>query len=272
MMQTPSNVQHPAKPKKISAAKNGRLPAKQLQVLPQMLKSAVSPEHRIHKFLLEFLNMPRYTIASDFEVTACEGIMSSPDDIGIAACSLVHFCLQKSLRIEVSVTDAFTTGKKRKPQPSQADDPCKRIKGSNGKSIPVHQTYTRLAEFKCRATNKLWFGRKKISKAVKATQGSNPLKHELAITEAQVSKPGIDIDNICLPKSEKLCFTVEVWQKFNESTCVLVTADTNSDAKVSQAHMLPMFMYLTSLCQTLQKKLKLYVMPSAPKLPAVEEK
>lgn len=184
--------------------------------------------------------------------------MSDQEEIGQVACALVQFSLQQCLKVDVSVINAFSGNKKRKSlNDDDTDTTGKRIKGTDGESVPVIKTYRRLAQFNCVATTQLWIGRKKISKTVPTGKHLNPLQHELAITDVQLRSSD---EAVCLNSADQnLNFTIEMWQKCSEATRILVTGDSKSNVKITRGQMIPMFSYLTSHAQNLLRKVKLFV-------------
>ncbi|XP_071546127.1 uncharacterized protein [Panulirus ornatus] len=232
--------------------------------LPLMLPESV-PEKKLYKFLLHFSGIPEFNITFDGAVSGGKGVMIAEDDIGQAACSLVHFALQQCLKIDVSVIEAFLGERKRKTLSHNDIETGKRIKGADGESVLVVRKYRRLAQYHCLAAVQLWIGRKKISKSVPMGKNVTPLQHELAITEVQVSAAGVTINSDSLANSEKLDFLIELWQKCSDPTNILVTGDSRSSVKITRAQMIPMFCYLTSLSQSLLKKLTNFVITTSSK-------
>ncbi|KAG7167225.1 Speckle targeted PIP5K1A-regulated poly(A) polymerase-like [Homarus americanus] len=230
-----------------------------------MLPESVA-EKKIHKFPLEFLEIPDFNITFDGAVSGGKSVMTAADDIGQAACSIVHFTLQQCLKIDVSVIESFTGSKKRKSIIQDDDNETgKRIKGVDGESVPVVTQYHRLAQYQCVAVSQLWVGRKKISKRVPKKINFTPLQYELAVTEAQVSANEMMVNSDSTANSDKLDFMIELWQKCDEASDILVTGESRSDVKVTRGQMIPMFYYLGSLCQSLLRKVKQFVITTSSK-------
>ncbi|XP_045605906.2 speckle targeted PIP5K1A-regulated poly(A) polymerase [Procambarus clarkii] len=226
----------------------------------------VEPEKKIYKFPLLFSQIPEFSITFDGAVSGGKGIMTAADDIGHAACSIVHFALQQCLKVDVSVIEAFMGDRKRKSfTQDDNSDTGKRIKGADGESVPILTKFRRLSQYHCVAVSQLWVGRKKISKRVPMGKNVTPLQYELAVTEVQISDSGVMISSNSQADSDKLNFIIELWQKCNEPSNILVTGDSRSNLKVTRAQMIPMFTYLTSLTQSLLRKVMLYVVGTASK-------
>lgn len=233
--------------------------------VPLMLPESV-PEKKLYKFQLHFSGIPEFNITFDGAVSGGKGVMIAEDDIGQAACSIVHFALQQCLKIDVSVIEAFLGDRKRKSLTHDEDvDTGKRIKGADGESVLVARKYRRLAQYDCIAALQLWIGRKKISKSVPLGKNITPLQHELAITEVQISSAGVTVSSDSLASSDRLDFMIELWQKCSDPSNILVTGDSRSSLKITRAQMIPMFCYLTSLSQGLLKKLKNFVITTSSK-------
>lgn len=227
---------------------------------PLLLPETV-PERKIYKFPLSFSQIPEFSISFDGALAGGKGLLTGEDDIGQVACALVQFSLQQCLKVDISVIDEFMGDKKRKALTNDdTGETSKRIKATDGESVPVVKKYRRLAQYQCVAVTQLWVGRKKISKMVPMKKNINPLQHEMAITEVQLETTD---EYACWTTvsddDEKLDFIVEVWQKCTSSTSILVTGDSKSNVKVTRAQMIPMFTYLSSLSQNLLKKVTHFV-------------
>ncbi|KAK4317606.1 hypothetical protein Pmani_011313 [Petrolisthes manimaculis] len=224
-----------------------------LSIGPREFAESV-PEKRPLKYVLNFEDIPEFSITFDGAVSGCNNVMNSDDDIAQAACSLTHFVLQQCLKVEVSVMEDFLGSKKRKNFENEEDiDSAKRLKTENGESVSVATKYRRLAQYKCTAEVQLWVGRKKVTKTVPRAVNATPLQHELAITEVQLEsqdscKCPIPID--CL---------IEVWQKCNNSTYILLTGKSLSENTSVKGNVIQMYSYLTSLVQNLLKKVTQHV-------------
>nr|XP_053641473.1 LOW QUALITY PROTEIN: speckle targeted PIP5K1A-regulated poly(A) polymerase-like [Cherax quadricarinatus] len=224
------------------------------------------PENKPYKFSLNFSKIPEFSITFDGAVSGGKDLMTAADDIGQAACSLVHFALQQCLKVDVSVIEAFVGDKKRKSiSQEENSDTGKRIKGADGESVPISTKYGRLAQYHCVAVSQLWVGRKQTSKKVPWMKNVTPLQFELAVTDAQVSTSGIMISSNSSDDSDKLDFMIELWQKCNDPSNILVTGDSRSSVKITRSQMQPMFSYLSSLSQNLLKKVMVYVTSTSSK-------
>lgn len=194
--------------------------------------------------------------------------MTGANDIGQAASSLIHFVLKQCLKIDVSIVEVASSSKKRKSEsPEDDSESGKRRKVRDGVGVSVAMKYRRVAQLDCTSESKLWIGRKMMSKKIPQEVNSNPLKHEMAITAAQMqvsdSKPA--------PKAELLVFTLGVWQECENPCKILVTGDSRSDERITRSQMANMYAYLSSLSQQLLRRVQHYVNLQTEIVPSVSE-
>ena len=216
----------------------------------------VLPEKKLFKFPLDFSNTVEFTITFDGSISGGKNLMSSEDDIGQAACSLVHFILQQCLKMDVSSVESSGEGRKRKPASPENASSGKRIKNIDGDSVNVVMKHMKVAEYRCCAETQLWVGRKKMSKTIPSKQNDNPLQYEMAVTQAQIAA---GLEYAVNASTGKLDFTVIVWQEIKDPVRILVTGDSLSEEKVTRSMMMPLFVYLSSLTSNLLEKVLTYI-------------
>lgn len=208
-------------------------------------------------FLLDYSQVPEFTITSDGNVYGKGTKLVEDYDTGQAACLLIQFVLQQCLKTELTSVENCPVDRRRKLL-MQGDEASaeKQMKGNDGNSVSVPAKYLKLTKYMCLATLALWNGRKKISKTVARRSNETPLHYELAVTGAQIANCS------CLPSNSSLKFTIEVWQELDNPKMIHVTGNSLSDTKITQSQMIPMFSYFSSLCQNLLKKLTHYIKTS----------
>lgn len=214
------------------------------------------PEQKLYKFLLEFANCTEFTVTSDGEVSGGKGTMTGANEIGQAACSLIHFVLQQCLKIDASIVEVTSSNKKRKSEsPEEDSESGKRRKVRDGVGVSVAMKYRRVAQYECTTENKLWIGRKIMSRRMPQEVNSNPLKHEMAITEALIQLN----NNKTAAKSELLVFTLGIWQECENPCNILVTGDSKSGERTTLNQMSNAYGYMSSLSQQLLRRVQHYV-------------
>lgn len=233
-----------------------------------MNQAETGPEQKLYKYPLDFTNCTEFTVTADGEVCGGKGSMTGANDIGQAASSLIHFVLKQCLKIDVSIVEVASSSKKRKSEsPEDDSESGKRRKVRDGVGVSVAMKYRRVAQLDCTSESKLWIGRKMMSKKIPQEVNSNPLKHEMAITAAQMqvsdSKPA--------PKAELLVFTLGVWQECENPCKILVTGDSRSDERITRSQMANMYAYLSSLSQQLLRRVQHYVNLQTEIVPSVSE-
>ncbi|KAG0719719.1 Speckle targeted PIP5K1A-regulated poly(A) polymerase [Chionoecetes opilio] len=167
-----------------------------------------NPFEKCSTFLLDYSNVPEFTITRDGNVRVKGSELLEDYDTGQSACLLIQFVLQQCLKMEVSTEEDILTDRKRKAV-LESDEATlgKRMQGNDGNSVSVPGKYLKLSKFMCKATMALWIGRKKFSKIVAKKFDETPLQYELAVTEAQIIKQSD------LPSDDSLKLTIEVWQE-----------------------------------------------------------
>ena len=206
------------------------------------------------EFLLDYSQAPEFIVTLDGNVHGKGNKLVEDYDTGQAACLLIQFALQQCLKIELAtVENCLTDGKRKFLMQSDETNTEKYKERNNGDNISFPKKYLRLTKHMCVASLALWNGRKKISKTVAKRFDKTPLQYELAVTEAQLG------ECFDLPSSAALKFTIEVWQEMDNPKIIHVTGNSLSDTKTTQSQMIPMFSYLSSLCQNLLRRLTHYV-------------
>lgn len=205
-------------------------------------------------FLLDYSQVPEFTITLDGNVQGKGSKLIKEYEIGQAACLFIQFVLQQCLKTELTVVENCPTNRKREALVQDEETTTeKHKKEKDGSSMSVPAKYLKLTKFMCLATLALWNGRKKISKTVARRYNETPLQYELAVTGAQIGMHSYLLGN------NSLKFIIEVWQELDNPKMIHVTGNSLCDTKITQSQMIPMFSYFSSLCQNLLKKLTHYV-------------
>ena len=228
-----------------------------------LFDSVVDPEKEEYHFKLSLTPVSDFMIGSDGSIDNKSTRSLSLDEMVCKVCEIVEFALKNCLKMnfkKVNSFDEYSSSEKRKRFEFDNRN-SKNFKDLNGSVVNVKKKYNKIAQYTCNTKYTLWSGRKKASKELVLLNNS-PLQHEKEVTLHQLKKS----ENLTSPVA--LYFLLTVWQDTLNKRTVCISAKHVpylNHPKIllnplyTKNRMNPMFFCLSSLVQTLFRRILHYV-------------